>query len=263
MYGYIYLTQDLLKNKIYIGQKRSKKFLGIKYVGSGVIIRDIKKHCKKVNMSLEKRFDVKLLCECLTQVELNEKEIYYINLYDSQNRELGYNILAGGEGSRDLVHSEKTKKIIGKHSDILWSNSEHRKKMSDRIKGDNNPAKNSDVRRKISERQMGHAVSNEQRQKQSESMKGRVLSQEHKNKISASNLGKNVGDKNGTFGKPAWNRGVGMSKEWREKLSEAKKGRVWVTNEIVSCLIQKEQLQEYIRLGYRLGRVLIKKTLDV
>lgn len=47
-----------------------------------------------------------------------------------------------------------------------------------------------------------------------------------KNKISASNLGKNVGDKNGTFGKPAWNRGVGMSKEWREKLSEAKKGRV-------------------------------------
>ena len=74
-----------------------------------MIIRDIKKHCKKVNMSLEKRFDVKLLCECLTQVELNEKEIYYINLYDSQNRELGYNILAGGEGSRDLVHSEKNK----------------------------------------------------------------------------------------------------------------------------------------------------------
>lgn len=35
MYGYIYLTTDLQTGKIYVGQKKSAKFLGDKYLGSG------------------------------------------------------------------------------------------------------------------------------------------------------------------------------------------------------------------------------------
>lgn len=35
MYGYIYKTTNLINGKIYIGQKKSEKFLGINYLGSG------------------------------------------------------------------------------------------------------------------------------------------------------------------------------------------------------------------------------------
>ncbi len=39
MYGYIYLTTNSVNGKIYIGQKKSKKFLGDSYLGSGKRLR--------------------------------------------------------------------------------------------------------------------------------------------------------------------------------------------------------------------------------
>lgn len=45
MIGYIYKTTNLINGKIYIGQKRSKKFLKERYLGSGKIL---KKAIKKI-----------------------------------------------------------------------------------------------------------------------------------------------------------------------------------------------------------------------
>ena len=36
MYGYIYKTTNLITKKFYIGKRVSSKFLGNKYLGSGV-----------------------------------------------------------------------------------------------------------------------------------------------------------------------------------------------------------------------------------
>lgn len=40
MFGYIYITENLINHKQYIGQKRSNKFLGTKYLGSGTYLKN-------------------------------------------------------------------------------------------------------------------------------------------------------------------------------------------------------------------------------
>lgn len=90
MYGYIYLTTNLITNKIYIGQKKSNKFLGNKYLGSGKYLQE------SINVHGKDNFNVELLCECFSKEELDEKEIYYIALYNSTDLSIGYNISHGG-----------------------------------------------------------------------------------------------------------------------------------------------------------------------
>lgn len=92
MYGYIYKTINLINNKIYIGQKHSQIFLGNKYLGSGLHLKQaIKKYGKQ-------NFIVELLCFCATKAELDQAEKYYIKLYNSTNSTIGYNISLGGYG---------------------------------------------------------------------------------------------------------------------------------------------------------------------
>lgn len=92
MYGYIYKTTCLANNKIYIGQKKSKTFLGQRYLGSGKILKNAIKYYGR------SCFDVELLEECQTFDELNQCEIYYIAKYNSTNADIGYNITSGGQG---------------------------------------------------------------------------------------------------------------------------------------------------------------------
>lgn len=104
MYGYIYKTTDLTNNKIYIGQHKSTIF-NSKYLGSGVIIkRAIKEHSKN-------NFKVELIESCETQEDLNIKEIYYIDLYNSRDSAIGYNIVQGGQERffTGQKHTEMTK----------------------------------------------------------------------------------------------------------------------------------------------------------
>lgn len=57
--------------------------------------------------------------------------------------------------------------------------------------------------------------------------KGEKMSNEMREKISQSRLGKGLGNTNGfKKGQPSANKGKKFSKEWRDKLSEAKKGKV-------------------------------------
>ncbi len=75
MYGYIYKTTDLITNKIYIGKKCSIKFLGISYVGSGIIIQRIVAKCKQDNVDIASRFSVVCIdiADDVEQLNLKEK----------------------------------------------------------------------------------------------------------------------------------------------------------------------------------------------
>lgn len=69
----------------------------------------------------------------------------------------------------------------------------------------------------------GAVLSDETKRKMSESKKGKKLppfTEEHKRKIGRS------GELNAMYGKKPWNLGKKMSKELREKLSRAKKGKI-------------------------------------
>ena len=117
MFGYIYIVTCLIDGKIYIGQHKSEEF-DDSYLGSGV---NIKKSVKKYG---SESFSVSLLEWCSTQEEANEKEVYYIEAYDSRNPEIGYNIAAGGQ-ERFFTGCEHTECA--------------RKKMSDRAKSRSHP----------------------------------------------------------------------------------------------------------------------------
>lgn len=97
MYGYIYKTTDKVTNKIYIGKKTAAKFKGIDYIGSGIIVSRIKQQCIYENIPLSDRFCVELIDTADSKIELDQKEIYYIDLYDSRNPQIGYNLRKGGD----------------------------------------------------------------------------------------------------------------------------------------------------------------------
>jgi group I intron endonuclease len=92
----IYKTTNKLNGKIYIGQDRNNNPT---YYGSGKKIqRAIKKYGKE-------NFVKEILEECIDENHLNEREIYWIEYFNSRNRNIGYNISEGGkEGDRKIGH---------------------------------------------------------------------------------------------------------------------------------------------------------------
>lgn len=89
-FGYIYITENLINGKKYIG-KRSKPERDINYLGSGKYLK------RAINKYGKENFKSTVLEWCNTQEELNEKERYYIKLYNAQKSSDYYNISEGGD----------------------------------------------------------------------------------------------------------------------------------------------------------------------
>ena len=83
----IYKTTNVLNGKIYIGQSTKDDD---SYLGSGEIIK------KAINKYGKESFIKEILLECKTKKELDEKEIFYIEKYNSTDKKIGYNISHGG-----------------------------------------------------------------------------------------------------------------------------------------------------------------------
>lgn len=100
----VYKITNKINGKIYIGQ--TEKVDITNYYGSGVVImKALKKYGKK-------NFERIILEVCQTKDQLNKAEIYWIEYYNSTDRNLGYNISTGGDGGNlgDLVNERLSKK---------------------------------------------------------------------------------------------------------------------------------------------------------
>ena len=100
---YIYVIQNLINYKIYVG--KSKKINNKEnYFGSGVVInKAIKKYGKE-------NFHKSILISSITsEIKLNILEKFYIKLFNSQDRLIGYNIADGGDGGNTGGMKEETK----------------------------------------------------------------------------------------------------------------------------------------------------------
>lgn len=93
--GLIYMCKNILNNKIYIGQT----FSGLE--------NRIKKHYSQLNSDTThfhralKKYDKYALIwgileENILDEDIDEREKYYISLYESRNTEYGYNSTSGG-----------------------------------------------------------------------------------------------------------------------------------------------------------------------
>lgn len=160
----IYKTTNLINGKIYIG-KAIEKSSG--YLGSGKILKlAIKKYGRD-------NFKRETIDRAANLKDQREKEIYWIDFYNSRNPEIGYNITPGGEGFHGS-HTEKTKEKLRK-----WNSLEENKlrigvKVREALKG----KKHTEQRRR-----------NESLAKTGEKHPcyGKHLSEETKRKISESN----------------------------------------------------------------------------
>ena len=89
---------------IYVGQKKSDKFLDKKYLGSGSTIRTL-----LGSGATEDRFDIKMIDTADSPEELNDKEIYWIETYDAMNPRIGYNRCYGGATNAGFKQSDYQK----------------------------------------------------------------------------------------------------------------------------------------------------------
>ena len=113
MIGYIYKTTNLLNGKIYIGQHKNSDYKP-KYLGSGKLIK------AAINKYGIENFSNEIICSCETKEDMCNKEIYWINKYQSFPKTgIGYNLTPGGEwgditfGMNEKQYSEYCKKFQG------------------------------------------------------------------------------------------------------------------------------------------------------
>jgi group I intron endonuclease len=97
MIGVIYLTKNLVNQKIYIGSDTKNKGNGDPdYLGSGVLLnRAIEKYGRE-------NFSKEILQRCPTLEVLKQKEGFFIKKFKSNQRDIGYNISDGYWGGDTL-----------------------------------------------------------------------------------------------------------------------------------------------------------------
>lgn len=188
-YGLIYCALHRESGKRYIGQTTGTiKYRWGKHCGSG-------RQCRVLSSAIKKHgadaFDVFQIDIAHSKRELDEKEIFHISYFKSDNREYGYNIAPGG--------------AVGKHA------KETCELIAAALRG--KPLKDAH-RAKLSASHMGRKRSEESRRKQSASATGKKRPErtaEHAAKLGAARLGKKFGP---------------MSDEHKAKIGAANKGRV-------------------------------------
>lgn len=265
MFGYIYKTTNLINGKIYIGQKQSQRFVE-NYKGSGKLIK----------AALLKYGNENFICEilewCENKQQLNEREKFYIALYNSRDFDIGYNISKGGDGG-DVFHSlpqTQQKEVRQKLKNSLKNRAYVTKDgLTYCIKLDElqtyldkgfKQGFSEDIKRKLSEAHKnnpqplnsgnwkpgqvawnkGIPCPEDKKQKIRETLTGTKQSKETCEKRSRSMKEKyRNGYKSPMSGKQPWNKGINF---------------VWVANKTEIHYISPDKLQEYLDKGYHRGR---------
>ena len=186
-YGYIYKI-DFPNDKAYIGlTTTSLKIRQSQHKGCAKrnINRPLYKALKSFKM--EDTFELIEIDTADTKEELCEKEILYIQMYNSFDKEYGYNMTLGGEGSNGYVYTQEQKQNLSEvvrqyHLDNPDAGTEHSERMK-KYYEDNPEAReklsevgkkyweNPEVRKEQSERLKTHFENPGTREKQSEALK--------------------------------------------------------------------------------------------
>lgn len=229
MYGYTYITTNLINGKKYIGQHKAERF-DENYKGSGYALQAaIKKYGWE-------NFETKVLNTYDTKEELNQAEIEEIQTRNAVDSEEYYN-LANGGGIPSWLGVKERHPNYGKHL-------------------------SKETREKIALSRIGKKASEETKKLMSLQRKGRPgtrkgipASEETRKRMSETRRGKD----NGFYGKH-------HSEKTRRYLSEINRGKshpmygmIWITNGEDSRKIFPKDFDKYEEQGYRRGRVLERR----
>lgn len=111
--GYIYKITHTSSGRIYIGQTCDKK--GIKNRWSGHISASNRKSDqtyfhRAIRKYGKDSFTICMIEECSKDL-LNEREIFYISRFKSNQKEYGFNMSSGGDGGQNTMSDEVRMKI--------------------------------------------------------------------------------------------------------------------------------------------------------
>lgn len=128
MYGYIYMTTNVLNGKRYIGHHRATKF-ETQYKGSGAIL------IKAFNKYGFENFSVELIEECYSEEKLLNREQYWIEFYNAVDDPMFYNRCDGGIGSKGFYNclSDEEKELFKKKCD-KWTGRKHTDEEKEKIR---------------------------------------------------------------------------------------------------------------------------------
>lgn len=232
MYGYVYKSYCIETNKYYIGSKKSNKII-VNYFGSGKnIVKDIEKYGKD-------SFVLEIIEKCSSKEELSEREMFWIDYYDAVNSDSFYNMFRTSNRNDGLKHSDSSKKAMSEKAKRKMSD-ETKKKISNTMiylhKCGVKFAHDSHNRNITEETRKRWAESCRRTHTGNKYFLGKHHTEETKKKISNSHLGKIASD------------------ELRKKYSEQRKGKIYVTNGVKNRIINPDQLNEFVSLGYHKGR---------
>lgn len=123
MYGYIYITTNLINNKKYIGKHRASEY-DETYRGSGTTF------LRALNKYGFDNFKTEVLCECDTLDELNKQEKSYIDAHNAVKNRNYYNLKDGGDGggtpgTRYITNGTQCKLVRPDELDYYLSNGYH------------------------------------------------------------------------------------------------------------------------------------------
>jgi group I intron endonuclease len=189
----IYRITNVLNNKIYIGQTKDPKTRWSRHKSDARLGKKYNWHLydamRKYGVD---NFVFEVIAQTKFLEEVDRLEILLIEQYGSTDKNIGYNISAGGQANK-LVSSETRKKMseaaIGREA---WNKNkpcseETKKLLSQANKGN--------------KFRLGVKVSEKTKILLSQINIGKKATLETKHKMSQSMIGKNAGEKNGMFGK--------------------------------------------------------------
>lgn len=144
MKGFIYIIKNTINNKVYIGQTRVsielrwKEHLRHAKTGDQVINRAMNKY------GVDK-FYIETLEICDLDV-IDQREIYYIDLYDATNKSLGYNVSIGGNTPRFKRKELDVATLIYLYEEEMFSTGKIAEKFEVSVYIINSTLKNAGVR---------------------------------------------------------------------------------------------------------------------
>lgn len=225
--GLIYLLTNKINNKNYIGKTTVSLNLRIQQHVQASKRRNTNSILHKAILKYGiENFNICILCEDVLE-NLNNKEIYYIGIYNSITPN-GYNLTKGGDGG-------------------IWT--EERKKQFSIIQK---------IRGNTPEEKLRRSERNKERYKNPEQRK--ITSEASKDRKFVTNGIKNKNikeDKIDTFLKENSDWYIGKT------LKINTKGRITIHKDNVNKFINKEELDKYLNLGWNIGgkKLNIKKSI--
>jgi group I intron endonuclease len=122
----IYKVTNKINNKCYIGQTIDLKTRKQHHIKDSKRGSDYHFHRAMQKYGID-NFEWTVICECKTKEELNEKEMFYIKEFKSNEPEYGYNMTLGGDGASPNEELRRRLSISGKNKIFT---EEHKKNIS-------------------------------------------------------------------------------------------------------------------------------------